>query len=445
MYKAVDAIFKNSFVASASSLLYTFSAYHLFDWYNRAALGESISFTFLPLVFLGLYHIIAGDYKKWYILTIGYSLLIYTHLLSSFLTFIAIILILIICYKPLLKEPKRIKYLLLAALITLPIVASYLLPLLEQMSSNTFYYSQHENITGQTKLGLKEIGWGMISGVLYSKTQNISGTGPLLIILIVLRLFVKEKSNYTRIADICAFTGLLLLIMISSVFPWGRLPLGFIQFPWRLYEFVVFFFSIAGTYYLFTILKTKRQYMVAGIGIIGFILIVFIVNNNSYKYWQTKAMEGAPAWFTGVPSVENEYYLGRMEYLPVKIPSYDFIHERGDSVKFRNTGTQIVNFERNERVTSLDIDISKPDRVELPLIYYKGYKAEQNGKELGVSESDYGLVEVEVNESGRIEIWYNSTQIQNSSVLISVIGVLIFVIIVVLQKRKQKNKQESLY
>ncbi len=64
MYNAVKVVFGNSFVSAISAILYTFSAYHLFDWYNRAALGESISFTFLPLVFLGLYHIIKGDYKK---------------------------------------------------------------------------------------------------------------------------------------------------------------------------------------------------------------------------------------------------------------------------------------------------------------------------------------------------------------------------------------------
>ena len=217
-YIAVNTIFRNSFAASVSAILYTFSAYHLFDWYNRAALGESLSFSFLPVIFLGLYHIIKGDYRKWYLLTIGYSLLIYTHLLSSFLTFITLALIVIICYKPLIKEPKRIGYLALAAIITLPIVSSYILTLLEQMTSNTFYYSTKENITGQTKLGLQDLGWGFLSGILYPKTENMAGIGPSLFLLVLLRLFVKEKNSSVKVADFCLLTGIILLVIASAVF-----------------------------------------------------------------------------------------------------------------------------------------------------------------------------------------------------------------------------------
>lgn len=436
MYKAVKVVFNDNFVASVSAILYTFSAYHLFDWYNRAALGESISFTFLPLVFLGLYHIIVGDYKKWYLLTIGYSLLIYTHLLSSFLTFLTLVLLLIISYKPLLKEPKRIAYLLLAAVVTIPITGNYIFTMLEQMQSNTFYYQQTENITGQTKLGFSDLGWGALSGVLYSQTKNIAGTGPFLLFLIVLRVFVKEKSRNIKIADICALIGLVYIVMMSFVFPWGRLPLGFIQFPWRLYEFVTFFFAIAGAYYLWTILKNEKQRTIAFAGIILFTLVVFTVNNNNYKYWQNKAKVGAPAWFTGVPSLENEYYLGRMEYLPVKVPSYDFIHERGDSIR-SDKDVAIGNLAREKGVLSFDITANTSGKLELPLIYYKGYRATLNSEAIPVSESEYGLVEISLKQSGKIEVCYEATTIQTVSWYVSLISIIaLCVYIFVLRKKR---------
>lgn len=440
-YIAVNTVFRSTFAASASAILYTFSAYHLFDWYNRAALGESLSFTFLPVIFLGLYHIIKGDYKKWYLLTIGYSLLIYTHLLSSFLTFITLALIAIICYKPLIKEPKRIGYLALAAIITLPIVSSYILTLLEQMTSNTFYYSTKENITGQTKLGLQDLGWGFLSGILYPKTENMAGTGPLLFLLVLLRLFVKEKNSSVKVADFCLLTGIILLVIASAVFPWGRLPLGFIQFPWRLYEFIIFFFAIGGAYYLSVIVRNRKQQIVAGSVIVLFTLITFIVNNNNYKYWQSLAISEAPHWFTGVASVDNEYYLGGLEYLPVNVPSHHYIHERGDIVISKNEETVISNFTRKEGVTSFDIDIKNPSKLELPLVYYKGYEASYLDKKNGmpVTESENGLVQIEAGKSGQIEVVYRWTATQQYSWYISILSTIGLIIYIFVSNRKRSD------
>lgn len=441
-YKAVNTVLKNIFAASISAILYTFSAYHLFDWYNRAALGESLSFTFLPIVFLGLYHIINGDYHKWYILTVGYSLLIYTHLLSSVLTLLTLALIVVLSYKPLLKEPKRIAYLLLAAFVTLPIVGSYIFPMLEQMASNTFYYNVKGNITGQTKLGLTDLGWGALSGIVYPKTQNMAGVGPLLIILAILRLFIrKEITTSIKLADFFVFIAIILLIIASGIFPWGRLPLGFIQFPWRLYEFIIFFLAIGGTYYLSVILRNRKQYIIASVGIITFTLTVFVVNNNNYKNWQELAKSDAPHWFTGVASVENEYYLGGLEYLPVKVPSYNFIHERGDSISVQKHETKILNFTRDRGVASMEVEVASSDILELPLVYYKGYKASFNKDELSVGESDNGLVQVIVNKSGRVEVYYVPTTIQQVSWYITLISSLIFIIYIYLSARAHNNRK----
>lgn len=445
MYYAANAVFKSSFIASVSSILYTFSVYHLFDWYDRGALGEAISFTFLPLIFLGLYHIITGDYKKWYILTIGYTLLIYTHVLSSFLTSIAVILILLICSKSLVKEPKRILYLLLAGVVTLPLVAGYLLPMLEQMSSNTFYYSINENDTGQNKLSLREMLWGLLSGVIYhTKTwdmKNICGTGPLLILLVILRIFVREKTTYRWIGDLCLLIGLIFLFMISSLFPWGRLPLGFIQFPWRLYEFVVFFFAVAGTYYLSVLLKSNKQRILAGAGIVIFTLVVIVMANNNYTYWQSLVKGYAsPAWFTDKPTPENRYHLGGYEYLPVKVPSPEFIHERGDMVRTQNQNTEINAFSKNKGIVTLSVETALPDKLELPLVYYKGYKAMAGSKELSVEESDYGLLQVSVDESADIQVYYAGTGIQKVSWYFSLLSIVVFIGYIILSRRKLKDK-----
>lgn len=442
MYYAVNTIFKNTFVASVSSIVYTFSAYHIFDWYNRAAFAEGISFTFLPLVFLGLYHIIVGDYKKWYILAIGYSLLIYTHLLSSVMTFMFIVALLLIGYRSLIKEPKRILYLFLAATVTLFLVGSYLFPMIEQMLSNTFYYSTNVNITGYRKQRLSEMFWGALNGFMYKKTwihANACGTGPILLILASLRLFVWEKTRLRKMADLCLVIGIFLLFMISIYFPWGRLPLGFIQFPWRFYEFVSFFFAIAGAYYLSVLIKSSKYRVIVGCVLIALTVFSIIGSNKNYIFVQEWTKEFSPKERFQRASVRNiDYHLGMYEYIPVKVPSLQFIYERGDSIRVLNSSTEILNFSSVNGYTSFDVSIDLRDEIELPLLYYKGYKATLDGVNVPISESENGLLQVEIDKGGHVEVYYNGTFIQTISWIISLLSVLALCIYLFRERKKTK-------
>lgn len=70
MYKFVKRITENRNTACLAGVLYMTMPYHLNDMYIRNALGEFISFIFIPLVFLGLYNLFHKD-KKDYFLLIG--------------------------------------------------------------------------------------------------------------------------------------------------------------------------------------------------------------------------------------------------------------------------------------------------------------------------------------------------------------------------------------
>lgn len=441
MYYAINTIFKKPFVASVSSIIYTFSAYHILDWYHRAALAEAISFTFLPLIFLGMYYIIVGNYKKWYVLTIAYSLLIYTHLLSSVVTFMIIVIFLLICSKSLIKEPKRIFYLMLAATVTLFIVACYLFPMLEQMASNTFYYSINEDVTEVRRQRPAQIVWGMVSGIIYKDKwdmRNAPGIGLLPLLFLPMRLFIRQKTRHLKIADLCLVIGLFLFFMITDFFPWSLLPFSFIQFPWRLYEFVVFFLSIAGAYYLATVVKSYKYRVLAGTVILIITLIVINGVNNNYKHVQTLTKNHV-SWheFSKTPHLENQYHLGMFEYLPVKVSSLKFIRMRGNIVEASNEETEVSSFLKKDGYISFDVIINKKDVLELPFVYYKGYKATLDENNLPVSESPNGLVQIEVSESGLVEVCYEGTMIQRISWLISIISFIGLCIYIVIEKKKK--------
>ena len=70
MYKFLISITKNSNTSLLVSVIYLTFPYHLTDWYIRNALGEFMSFMFVPLVFLGLYNLF-NTQENYYYLTFG--------------------------------------------------------------------------------------------------------------------------------------------------------------------------------------------------------------------------------------------------------------------------------------------------------------------------------------------------------------------------------------
>lgn len=431
-YKVVRIIYKKTFAATIAALLYTFCTYRLYDVYQRAALGEALSFTFIPIVLLGVYHILLGDYKKWYILAIGYSLLIYTHLIASILMFITLLPFVAYYYKSFVKQPKRIWYLLLAVGVTIAIISFYLLPTLEQVLSGSFYYQTHTpgGRAGYNKYSFDLVAQGFISGLSYPSGRMFCGTGILLTIAICLRIFVRKKSSVLRRIDLGVIIGLLYIFATSSIFPWGRFPfnlLGFIQYPWRLYEFSSLFFAVAGGYYLSIILKTNKQKVITVI--ITTLLTIPVIINHSENFKELDRMK-VLQFYEGdsdeKPDISNRYHLIGQEYLPSRIPSLDFLHERGLRVEAKNADTKIENLRRENRYTRFDISVNESDTIELPIISYKGYSVTLNGNALATEQSENGLVQVAVNQSGRVEAYYAGTSVQKISWYISVISLLLF-------------------
>lgn len=442
-YITVNRIYKKPFAAAIAALLYTFCVYRLLDLYHRAALGETLTFTFIPVVFLGLYHIIKGDYKKWYILAIGFSLMIFTHLISSVLMFFTLLILLLVYYKPLIKDPKRLLYLLVAGIATLVITSYYFFPMLEQAITATFYYESRELTikTQDSALPFHWIIWGMFTGVVIPAQAFIPGVGFLLTVAVGLRLFVYGKSSALRSVDVGVVIGLVYIIASSPLFPWSVFPfnkLNFIQMAWRLFEFTSFFFAVAGGYYLSLILKSNKRKFAAGWIVV--ILLVFVMVNDARSYEMYRCGRS----ITQVAAFNNDYHLGGLEYVPSAVPSIEYLHQRGDSIGTLYGGTSIANFRRIKGVTSFDVNATGnigSETLELPLIYYKGYVVKQDNKEIPpVAESKNGLVEILIDKPGHIIVYYGGTPVQKLSWIITLLSILGLCAYIFLSKKERRNK-----
>ncbi|MDR2954599.1 MAG: hypothetical protein LBV43_05920 [Prevotella sp.] len=443
-YHAVNIVYKNTYVAALGAILYTFSPYRLLDIYQRAALGETMSFTFLPLVLLGFYYIMNKDYNKWYIFAIGLSLIIFSHVVSTVLTLLTLVIICIFCYKKLIEDPKRLLYLAIAGVAAFFITAYYLFPLIEQYLTNEFY-SKNDVFY---KMGLDNV--RLSSEDLIKGTFNIFPSindpflpriGILFPICIFLRLLLlkSKRTDLMKITDMGVLVSCIYILLVRFLLPWTIPPfssLTFIVFQWRLFEFCTFFFAIAIGYYLFLLIKSEKFKLIS-----LFIVTLYICLYIFAESANTKAIHG------GFDKENNSKNFSSMfndnwsaEYVPRKVPSIAYIKQRGDSVKTQNSNTIISDFNKKDGITVFHIETNVAEKVELPLFYYKGYNAQIDNKDIPVKESENGLVEISPEKSGNIRVHYTGTFIQKISLPISLIAILVLCVYIYIFHRKKTRQ-----
>ena len=85
MYSFVSKLTHNKVTGTLSAILYITMPYHLTDMYIRNAIGEFLSYIFIPLVFLWLYKLFQKEKGNW-ILCVGAIGLLLTHNLMTLMT-----------------------------------------------------------------------------------------------------------------------------------------------------------------------------------------------------------------------------------------------------------------------------------------------------------------------------------------------------------------------
>lgn len=85
MYYSVKEFGGSRKAAVLAAFLYTLFPYRFTNIYGRGAIGEAIAMTFFPLLFVGLYHVLCGNRKKWHLLVIAMVALLQSHVLSVLL------------------------------------------------------------------------------------------------------------------------------------------------------------------------------------------------------------------------------------------------------------------------------------------------------------------------------------------------------------------------
>jgi hypothetical protein len=396
-------ITKDSYAAAVAAILYTLCQYHICTLHTRAAVGEIQAFVFFPLVIYGLYDLIFEDFQKPFVMGLGFWGLMMCHSISLAISLCISVVAVLSQWKRVLVSWKKMRRLLWTAALTLLASIGFWLPFLEQLLSNTFYFSHPWADVTVMALDLKR---------LFSVNRDIYNFGIIFFAFLSLRFFCFKKISGDEkrpFIDWFLLGGALLLWATTKYFPWGILKsiLNSIQFPFRLYSPAAVFLSIGIAMMLVRIWGGKKSILVTTVFLSLFALAFYHYDTTEKVFLENDYYDYAWNSF-------NVYY---KEWLPDNVDIELLKEERvirnadGSETEAVTEKSGMVRFCPKNGVSYYDI----------PLVWYKGYcaytlLADGTRRELDVVESDYnGLLRIMAEEEvgDEIVVYYGGTKIQS--------------------------------
>ncbi len=414
------------------AILLTLCNYHIEDIYVRSAVGEYTAFIFIPFVICGIYDTLYREMKKPWMLGVGFGGLLLSHTGSFIMCLGLCIVIFLIKLKVFIKKPRIIAKLLLTALITAGVTSFYWLPMLEQLMSAGFAVSiPWMRPMDETRT---------FAQLFYSEFPSI-GAG--LIVVYVLRLLADKKEDCVlAFSDILYVIGALFALGATGLFPWDRLGryMGFIQFPWRAFIIASSLFAFADGILIFClfrehdaadegIIERKVIYAAAGVFLLCALTTFSVMEKNDQGYY-----DYSDDYYSYAPYTANVI---AGEWLPLTVTDKDALIEQ--SGRATGDGGQEVAFERYKNELSFTAD-KELEYVDVPFIYYKGYGAALEGKELEIDgEGVNGLARVYTkHEEGKVKVSYEGTPAQRYSLMISLVSLIAALALMIGINKKRK-------
>ena len=401
------------------SLLYTLSTYRIHILFKRAAVGEVIALAFLPIVLYGIYQVLYKNSKNWKYLTLGMSGVVLSHLLTTLMASTFIVILVLLNIKQLLSERERLYSLIKATMLTLLVTSFSLFPILEQLRYQDLKVKTDPlfNVDEQT-VSLWNLFYDNVISNPYSVILGIIPLTMLIIYLFKWKKLDKISKDFLVVSVFSSFISL-------SILPTHLL----VGTPFNSLQFLTRFYGVASLFIYYLVSKDELK-LLNNLVLTIMLLITTYQIGTVEVIWQLRSDVGA-----GLPKEEfndpNIYKIGDgEEYLPTGTTLKFYEESKLTEVK------GITNYNKERDSVSFDYNFSKPTKVVLPFINYKGYKAINNGKEETLTTSEkYKLIEVELDGTVNFIVFYEGTILQKTTFLLSVLTLLAWLLYEIKERR----------
>ncbi len=453
-YYSFKKIFRSPYAAMAGSALYTLGLYRLTNVYCRAAVGEYLAMAFLPLVFYGMYEIVAGDCRKWMAASVGITLMFQQHLLTTEICLGFTLLMCLGCVKRMFREPERIRALCRAALVTVLLNLGTLIPLLQYMKEDLYIFSDGRFLPDMV-VYLSEV---FATFVKLEGRQELRGTtkgemplsigGILLVFVLLFAAYCyhnREKIAKSRFDTQLRNTGMG-CIAAGAVAIWMSMWI----FPWTMLERIEIIGTLAKSLQFLSRLLMVPALLFC---IVAGIFVTFLIRDYPEKKGIIAFAVLAAAVFSSLYPLESiiqfETYDSKEAVAAVDYTDDLYLYNGDTQEPLREMGKRIWvsedadvicrNLKRQSGKAEADLEImevSDNSYVELPLYYYPQYEVRLNGDKLRVEKGENGVLRARLDSSsrsGKITAYFKTPAVWTAADIVSLltlVGMAAYLIIV---------------
>lgn len=418
MYVCAKGIARSRYAGLLASILYTLSTWRIINLYYRAALGEALAMAFFPVLLYGLYLLLSGDSRKWWVLALGCSGIFQSHIISTVFAAFTIVVTAAIYWRAFVRRERFLGFVKAGAL-TLLLNLWYLVAFLtyylgtdlaiKHTPENTEFYQNAVFPTElfnifNTSFGYSQLLEHGLRGNM-SLSLGVGVTGALALCAAHFLVGKRREDSAGKYYGVLTAMGMALLLMSSTLFPWQLLQrvrlinvfCGTVRMPWRFLSLAspMFCLSAAGI----MAGRGKQERRVAIWAALGLCSLAFIYWGTAYTTGLDPALkQGRAVDSYATVGFDDEYFLWGTD------------KSRLTSGRYTTGGlVGLIGYEKRGTRISLQLrEACAGDWVEVPLLYYGGYEAwDGQGRRLEVSDGDNHVVRVWLGEdTSRVELRY---------------------------------------
>lgn len=338
---------KNEWAAFTGAFLYTIAPYRLANIFERGALGESVAYIFIPLLFLGVHKI--HQHKSPLFFAIALALLNVSHTVVV-LTFLPLAITYAIVFST--HRYHTIRKLVIGIIVAAGISAFQLFPSLFERQYMRFDENLLTSYIGHFKT-LYQLLRIPKSGVNLGTRFQVGLSHTLIWIAGVMIIMKKKFTPATqKLAFFAAVTLVSLwLITTASQWLWQHVtPLQLILYPWRFLGIIVFTTSTIGAY----LAANTKHYQATTACIIA---LALITNHHYLKIDQTIPAVFPQHLLSGNATTQNEF----------------------DPIWFKPTALMVT-----------------PGKTRINTLFFPGWKIYIDGHQIPIAPANNGFIEAQI-------------------------------------------------
>jgi len=444
-YHSFSKIAKSKTVGVIAAAFYTLSTYRLVDMCTRGSIGELLALIFCPLVLYGLTCLKRGEEKKWYVLTIAFTGLLQSHVLS-FVMMAGVAFIYVLIHFVHFIKKEHLLALVKAAVLCILMNGWFLFPFLEVILTLDVNASNITESIWNTACSVIQL-FDMtilepIGAELYSPqiTGSVSKTpGVLLLVCSLLYLVISLSDEFENplkkeMKEYFLF-GILGVLMTTSLFPWEliiKVPLlkmliEKFQFLFRFNVIGISFLSVVAGYAVSVLWIKNENKLERVLLICSVIMMSSLFYLNGFAQWAIQLDENLvlEAGF-----MDDLYLMKDHDIYSVTEPLADY-----KKVIFKD-------YERTKASCTFSYKFEESKSgvvVEVPIVYYPGFVAEIDGEKAKTQLSDRGLVSFELPEeklTGNVHVYYQQSAVCQAGNAVSMVTWIGLIAWFVFQKKK---------